>query len=425
VHAAQLKNALVEDLKQMMTNLVDRQIEAQQQVTQALGNQIGQAIIEGIKKPMQDIGDAVKLASGEQGTAVHGMMESVLTAFMSKLEDTFGGQMRGMNESLERSISAMANVQASLQALVQNIEVSNKNAAAGMAQTIEDAMKQAAANQQIMGEQMREFVQDFRKLVANEQDKSKQVMDEAMTKVLAQLSAAMEHLKHERHAAVQEEAGRQQELKERTAALVGGLSGQVEALVKSVSDQVQQTQRNIDAIGEIATRVIDGMNQGALTMGSAAQRFETAGGSMSTVFERSKAVADQLQMTSTTLQSAAIAAKQGFDQYENTRKAVENHVNTLAGLIENAKREAGLTKQMLGDMERIVEQLRVAEAQSQHYLENVNATLTKAFTDFGTQLAYQVANTIKQTDAHLGNGTKCLGGVVQELAVALSKMPRK
>lgn len=111
-HAAQLKEALVEDLKHMMTNLVDRQIEAQQQSTQALGNQLGNAILEGLQKPMQDIGEAVKRASGEQGTAVHGMLETVLTAFMSRLEDTFGGQMRGINESMERSMGAMANVQA-------------------------------------------------------------------------------------------------------------------------------------------------------------------------------------------------------------------------------------------------------------------------------------------------------------------------
>ncbi|MDP1947377.1 MAG: anti-phage ZorAB system protein ZorA [Nitrospirota bacterium] len=416
-HAAQLKEALVEDLKTMMTNLVDRQIEAQQQSTQALGNQLGNAILEGLQKPMQDIGEAVKRASGEQGSAVHGMLESVLTAFMARLEDTFGGQMRGINESMERSMDAMANVQASLQRLLENIGKSTESATSQMSQTLEDAMKQAATNQQVMTDQMREFVQEFRKLVTDEQSKSKQVMDEAMSNVLTQLSTAMEHLKHERNISAQEESDRQEQTKIRTTELVGGLSGQVEALVRSIAEQVEKTQRNIDTIGAVSIRAIDGMNQGALTMGSAAQRFETAGSAVSTVFERSKTVADQLQ-------SAALAVKQGFDQYENTRKTVDSHVNTLTALIENAKREAGLTKEMLGDMERIVEQLRAAEAQSLQYLEQVNGALVKAFTDFGTQMRNQVASTIAQTDTHLGNGVLNLKAVVQEFGDAISRIPR-
>lgn len=421
-HAAGLREALAEDLKTMMTNLVDRQIAAHQDASQALATNIGQAITNSLQKPMQDIGEAVKRASGEQGTAVHGMLEDLMTAFMTQIQETFGGQMRGINESMERSMGAMANVQESLQALLQNIEKSTESATSQMSQTLEDAMKQAAANQQVMTDQMREFVQEFRKLVTDEQAKSKQVMDEAMSSVLAQLSAAMEHLKQERHEAAREESGRQQELTARTSQLVGGLSEQVDTLIKSVVDQVEQTKRNIDAISAVSTRAIDGMNQGALTMGTAAQRFETAGNSVSTVFERSQTVAEQLHTAANTLQAASQAVRQGFDQYENTRKTVDNHVNTLTALIENAKHEAGMTKAILSDMERIVEQLRTAETQSQQYLEKVNGALVQAFTDFGTHMSSRVADTIRQTDTHLGNGVSQLNGVVQELSSALMRM---
>lgn len=424
VHAAQLKEALVEDLKTMMTNLVDRQIEAQEQSTQALGNQLGKAILEGLQKPIQDIGEAVKRVSGEQGSAVHGLLESVLTAFMSKLEDTFGGQMRGINESMERSMNAMANVQVSLQKLLDSIEQSTETATSQMSQTLEEAMRQAAANQQVMTNQMREFVQDFRKLVGDEQTKAKQIMDEAMSNVLTQLSSAMEHLDHERKVSAQEEVGRQEQLKIRTTELVGGLSSQVDTLVRSIAEQVEKTQRNIDAISAVSTRAIDGMNQGALTMGSAAQQFETAGSSVSTIFEQSRTVVDQLREASIALQSASLAVRQGFDQYDNIRKTVDSHVNTLTALIENAKGEAGLTKQMLGDIERIVEQLRAVEAQSKQYLEQVNVALVTAFTDFGTQMRNQVASTIAQTDTHLGRGVLNLKAVVQEFGDAISRIPR-
>lgn len=421
-HAAGLREALVQDLKAMLTNLVEQQIGAHRTANEALAAHIGQAITQSLEKPMQDIGEAVKRASGEQGSAVHGMLEELMSAFMAQIQDTFGGQMRGINESMERSMGAMADVQASLQALLQNIERSTASATSQMSQTLEDAMKQAAANQQVMTEQMREFVQEFRKLVTDEQAKSKQVMDETMSSVLAQLGAAMEHLKQERQEATREDAGRQQQLNARTSELVGGLSEQVNTLIKSVVEQVEETKRNIDAISAVSTRAIDGMNQGALTMGSAAQRFETAGNSVSTVFERSQSVAEQLHTVANTLQAASQAVRQGFDQYENTRNTVDNHVNALTALIENAKQEAGLTKAMLSDMERIVEQLRAAESQSQQYLEKVNGTLSKAFTDFGTHMSSRVADTIRQTDTHLGDSVSLLNGVVQELGTALMRM---
>ena len=99
---------------------------------------------------------------------------------MAKLEDTFGGQMRGINEQMQRSMDSMAAVQASLQGLLVDIMKTNEHAANQMSGTLEEAMKKSADNQQLLTDQMREFVQDFRRLVTEEQNKSKQVMDEAV-----------------------------------------------------------------------------------------------------------------------------------------------------------------------------------------------------------------------------------------------------
>lgn len=83
-----------------------------------------------------------------------------------------------------------------------------------------------------------------------------------------------------------------------------------------------------------------------------------------------------------------------------------------------------MTKEILSDLERIVQQLRAAEDQSHRYLEKVNEALTHTFVNFGTQMSNQVANTIKQTDSHLSSGVSQLSGVVQELETALSRMRR-
>jgi hypothetical protein len=57
-------------------------------------------------------------------------------------------------------------------------------------------------------------------------------------------------------------------------------------------------------------------------------------------------------------------------------------------------------------------------------LDQVNAALVKAFTDFGSALVTQVKSTIAETDRHLSQGTGHLNGVVQELANAVQRMKR-
>jgi hypothetical protein len=285
-------------------------------------------------------------------------------------------------------------------------------------------MKKAADNQQLLTDQMREFVQDFRRLVTEEQNKSKQAMDEAVMKVLGEVAVAMEGLEGVRKSSAAEEAGRNDRLTTQTSQLVGGLTSQVEVLLSAVSDQVSKTQRNIDSLSEVSLRAIDGMNQGALTMGTAAQRFETAGSSVSTVFERSSKVTDTLSSASAALQTASTAVQRGFEQYDSTRRTVDAQVAALTGLIESAKREAGVSQELVASIQASADAMRSAEAQSREHLAGVNSALKKAFEDFGVQLVGRIKDAVAETDRHLALGTGHLNGVVQELANAVQRMKR-
>ena len=473
-HTAQLKEAMVEDLTKLMTNLVERQVQAhaesirwqverQAEATHRLGEHIGQTLLGTLAEPIRRMTDAMEQTSRGNNEAVSGMLESMLAGFMAKLEDTFGGQMRSIQEQMQGSMNAMTAVQQSLQKLLADIASTNEQAANRMSGKLEDAMKQAAANQSMLIDQMREFVTEFRKLVGEEQNKSRQAMDGSVSAVLEKVTRAVEQLEAVRKTASVEEQARSERLaaethqlvtglsgqmrefagefrqlvaeerirsrevmdgavanvlgnvtqavgqletvrqsaaleeqsrSERLAAetqqlfaalgqqmreftsdfrqvvaeersksreaidgamdsvfggvsqavgaletvranaaseeqarserlasqaqqLVAGLAGQVDTLVRAVSDQVRQTQRNIDALGSVSLRAIDGMNQGALTMGSAAQRFEAAGNTVSDVFDRSAQVTDQLAATAGTLQVVAGAVRQGFEQYDS------------------------------------------------------------------------------------------------------------
>ncbi len=415
VHTAQLKDALVEDLTRLMTNLTERQIQAQISAGQHIGEIVGRSIAESIAEPMRRVSEVMETNAADNSAQVNTMLETMLTGFMAKLEDTFGGQINGINEQMQRSMAAMGSVQTSLQALVQDIQKANENATTQMSDKLAAAMQTAADNQQQLTQQMMQFVADFRSLVAEEQSKSKDAMNETIAGLLNEVGKSIASMEASRKSASAEDANRTKVLTDQAGQMVSGLSANVEELLHAVSNQVLKTQESINAIRDVSMRAVDGMNQGALTMGSAAQRFETAGSSVSRALDDSAAFIEQVKASSNALQAASLAVNSGFERYDATRKTVDSQVLALTGLIESAKREAGVSQQLIQGVESSVKALRAAEEESRRNLSAVNDQLVSAFETFGNSLVSQVQRVVGETDKNISVLSAQLTGVVQEL----------
>lgn len=415
VHAAQLKDALVEDLTRLMTNLTERQIQAQISAGQHVGEAVGRSIADSISEPMQRVREVMESNAAGNTAQVNSMLETMLTGFMAKLEDTFGGQINGINQQMQQSMAVMVSVQTSLQALVQDIQRANESAATQMSDKLAVAMQTASDNQQQLTQQMTQFVSDFRSLVAEEQRKSKDAMNETIAGLLSEVGKSIASMEASRKSASEEDTNRNKLLTEHTGQIVSGLSTNVEELLRATNDQVLKTQESINAIRDVSMRTVDGMNQGALAMGSAAQRFETAGSAVSRAFDDSAAFIDQVKASSSALQAASLAVNNGFEKYDATRKTVDQHVVALNSLIESAKREAGLSQQLIEGLGSSVNALRAAEEESRRNLSAVNDQLVSAFDTFGNSLVSQVQRVIGETDKNISVLSAQLTGVVQEL----------
>jgi hypothetical protein len=421
VHTAQLKDALVEDLTRLMTNLTERQIQAQISAGQHIGETVGRSIAESIAEPMQRVREVMENNAAGNTAQVNTMLETMLTGFMAKLEDTFGGQINGINEQMQRSMAAMGSVQTSLQVLVQDIQRANENAATQMSDKLAAAMQTASDNQQQLTQQMTQFVADFRSLVAEEQRKSKDAMNETIAGLLSEVGKSIASMEASRKSASEEDATRTKVLTDQAGQMVSGLSANVEELLRAVSDQVLKTQESINAIRDVSMHAVDGMNQGALTMGSAAQRFETAGSSVTRALDDSTAFIEQVKASSNALQAASLAVNNGFEKYDATRKTVDSQVLALTGLIESAKREAGVSQQLIEGVESSVNALRAAEEESRRNLSVVNDQLVSAFETFGNSLVGQVQRVVGETDQNISVLCSQLMGVVQEMTQFLQR----
>jgi len=420
-HAAQLKDALVQDLTTLLTNLTERQIKAQEDSAKS----IGETITSSMAGPMADIGRIVEANAAGNTQQVATALDTLLTGFMARLEDTFGAQIHGINEQIQRSMASMEAVQTALQTLVQDIQHANESATSRMSERLAAAMQASAENQQQLTEQMSQFVTEFRALLSEEQNRSRDAMNQAVADVLAQLGTAISNMESTRRTAAEGERQRNVELTTRTGDLVTGLSATVDELLKTVSDQVLKTQASIDALRTVSLRAIDGMNQGAVSMGSAAQRFQTAGDSVTQALTTSASLIDQARASAAALQTASLALNSGFEKYDSTRRTVDSQVLALTGLIESAKREAGMSKDLIDQMRKSVDALKGAESESRANLDAVNQQLKSAFEVFGTTLVEQVRRVSGETDKNISTLSNQLIGVVQELTQFMHRTRRQ
>ena len=285
-------------------------------------------------------------------------------------------------------------------------------------------MSKAALAQEQMNQQLRSFVEELRKLILEQQSQTKQAMDETMQKILAELEKSISVISAEReHQAVADKA-RAERLVEETEGLYSGLTDNVVELINDVKAAAFKTEENIRAIQNAATGAISGMNDGALVMRDAADKFTLAGNSIGGVFDKSRVVTDQLEQTASTLQMASASVRSAFEKYDESRESVQGYVLQLQNLVDNAKKEAGLSTQMVADLERILSSLKEAETQSTDYLNQVNSVLKGSFQQFGQEMVAQVEALKVSSDALLTGSLTALDGAVQSMLVSVAKLKK-
>ena len=424
VNTASLKDALVEDLKLLMHEVADKQINAQNQTSQDLSNQIAGAIKDSLQGPMEDLKDIVAKASGEQSGAVTGMLENLLSAFMAKIDETFGSQIQNINAAIQKSSDSMLMVQEAMTKLITDISGAGQKAASEMSAKMEESMARSALAQEQMNQQLRSFVEELRNLIIDQQNQTKQAMDETMQKILAELEKSISIVTAEREAQAVNDKERANRLVDETQGIYSGLTNNVVLLMDQVKNATTKTEENIRAIQNVTTGAISGMNDGALVMREAAEKFTKAGDSVSEVFENSRTVTSQLEQTAVTLQLASASVRTAFEKYDSTRESVQAYVLQLQSLVENAKKEAGLSSQMLSDLERILSALKTAEKQSTDYLNQVNTVLAGSFQQFGQEMVAQVEALKTSSDTLLTGSLSALEGAVQSMLMSVAKLKK-
>lgn len=432
--AAHIKDALVADLREILTTLTERQMEEHSrhtaQVLQAQAEQsgrisedVGKAIADHLGGPISDIAEAVKGVSANQGDAVNKMLTDVLAGFSAQMQDMFGGQMRGMTDLLKETSEAMRQSAEKFATLAADMDSAGKNTVDAMGERLNSAITSMEARQHVMNKQMGEFVTQIREMVSESQTESSRKLQETLGQVGEQVAGVVAELRRQAEESAETQGRRLERFEESTGRAVQSLSDQMEGLLSQSVETNRSLQDSVAALSKATGEAIASLNQGAETLYVAASDFAKAGQGVSDTMRAATEATSNIKTASATLSTATSATKDVLADYARTRDSFAAMVAELKSVTENARRDAAMTSEIISRIEMAAGKLGDAQRQSEEYLKGINDVLANTHESF----AKHVGDTMRVANANfqkeLRTAVDMVSAAVRDLGDTLEDAP--
>jgi len=194
--------------------------------------------------------------------------------------------------------------------------------------------------------------------------------------------------------------------------------------------QSVETNRSLqDTVARLAgatDKAIASMNSGAETLYVAASDFAKAGQGVSDTMKASTAAVEAIKGASGQLTLATDGARSLFADYGKTRDTFALMVTELNQTVENAKREASMTSEIIDKMESAAAQLAAAQKESEDYLRGVSEVLVKAHDSFAENVERTMREGNRAFQSELSSAVQLLSGAIKNLGDTIDDFsPRK
>ncbi len=417
--AMQMKESLVTDLKQVLTELTSQQIATMTATSTQLGQTITTSLSDGLKEPLERISNAVQSVSGSQGDAVNKLLTDVLSSFTAQMENMFGGQMRGMGEMLTQTAGTIQQASQRFEQLIGQIDQASAGASQAMAQRMDEALTKMQARQSEANEQMCSFIEQMKKSVAAGQSDAAELTLSMMKELSESTSALVKGLQEQSRNAQQDQSTSQREAAEQmhifieqmkrsatqgqsesaelTLSMMKELSDSTSALVKGLQEQSRNAQLDqstsqraaAEQIRAVVEQLQDSTSKGQSDFADATSQLLNRLGAATEAGVRS-------------LQEQAAAAQQ--DQSSSRREAAEQiravvqqlQNSTAKAQVDKADATSQLLDRLAASTEAAVRSLRDQAAAAQ---QDYNARHAAAVADTALMLKSQSEQISRLSDA--------------------------
>ena len=416
-----LKDALVTDLKQILTDLSDKQIAATQQSTLALGHQISETLAGALKDPLDQIAGAVGHVSQDQSGAVSKLLTDVLAGFSQKLEEMFGSQLSGIGEMQRRTIDALETAVARLQEMTSNVEAAGSRTTEAMAEKLAAAMATFASRleQKAINDELSSVMQQLRATASETQAETQANLKSMLAGLGDQLGQAVATLQEQSVQRAAEQSEREHRNTEAAASQVERIGSEVGHLTTGVDQVLEAVGVMITKLENVTGNLVTQMNSGSENLLLAAGEFEKAGREASQSFSKMATVSQGLDGAATSVAGAARSLDSVVSDYKAAREATTLMVATIKEIVDLASRDVSITSDVLGRIESAANKLAAAQNEADHYLAAVTEVLSTSHQEFANGMKLTVGEANIAFHNELTQATGLLRNAIQELDLAL------
>jgi ABC-type transporter Mla subunit MlaD len=410
--AVQIKDSLVADLKQILSDMTAQQVAASSRQSDRISSDLGKTIAGSL----EPISQAVASVAANQGEAVSKLLVDVLASFSSQIRDMFGGQMAATHQLLQTMNTAIQATAGKFEQLAANMDNRGKNTTDAMAERLTQAVGALESRQQMFNQQMAELTTQLRATASETQAEAAQKLQESLSAVVGQL-----------HRQAEAFAGRQEEqisrISRESGSAIGSISSQVEQLIAQSMQTTQGLQASISALTASTGDSIAKMNSSAEILSVAANDLARTGTRVAESLRLASGTVEGMREAAESLTRASTTTQEVSAEYARSRDVFARMVTDLKETVENARREASMTGEVLVNLKRGADQLNQAEKRAADYLAEINDVLGKAHEAFATNIEKTLRSANGDFHKHLAEAVGHLSGGIQDLGELLEQIP--
>ena len=425
--ATQMKESLVTDLKQVLTELTNQQIATMTSTSVQLGKSITGSLEAGLKEPLEKISEAVKTVGTSQGDAVNKLLTDVLRSFTSQMEDMFGGQMRGMGEMLTQTASTIQQASQRFEELIGQVKQTGSGATDAMAKAMGEAIASMQAGQNEANEQMRAFVEQMKQSVSKGQTESAELTMSMMKELSESTSALVRGLQDQARSAQQDHSKAQLEAAEQMRAVVQQLK---DSAAKGQSEAASAAVKLLQDISESSAAMVNRLQlQSDAAQDAHIKRQKSADGQLGDLIRQTSDGAAKGQAAAT--DASARMLKELGDAtgalvrslQEQAAKAQQEHSGRQSDL---AAQTAELLMKQSEQVSRLADAVQRAEASMRDTVERITSATDSHLDRIGVG-ADRLKNASDRLSENLGlmksssDGLNGSAGLLNTAADGLSK----
>lgn len=423
-NTANLKDSLVNDMSELLHKITERQIEANERMFSSLSQNLELRLdkqishSENMSANVAGLRQEMGSFTGGQSDALADTLGSLITAFTDKIQQTFGSQTLHLTEMMTTAAQSMQSIQAGFDKLVADIRTSGDNERNAMSDRVKALMEDMENRQAKLNSEIASFVEVIKEQVQTGNEATQKQLAYSVNEVQKNVKALLSDMQEERRQASEIDRNRQDEFQQKSLGFVAQVEGQVSNLIEKVAETTIALKDNVSALNSTSINAIEKLNEGAGMVSLAADDFTKAGEKITGVMKEAEALFGQLNHTGKLLSESTLSVQGALQSFASGQEKISTMVEALREIIDQAKEDAGMNKQVVADMRKMVESFGVLKDDMDDFVSGISTVLEEKLGRFREDMGKHNAEFHK----HLSDAVKLLGNAIQAQSASTGQL---